>query len=264
MAGGRGQTSAWTAFDRPPPAGKAIKLGLASYTARKLDLDKTLQIAKRVGLKYLCLKSVHLPLDARPAEIAAVAARVRQAGLVLYGGGVIAMQKQSQVDQAFQYAKSAGMELIVTAPSRQMLPLIQSRVNEYNIAVAIHNHGPGDKHFPTPQSAYEAVKNLDRRIGLCIDIGHTVRAGADLIQSTRKCADRLFDIHMKDVVAAAPKSKDVPVGRGIIDIPGFLRTLVQIQYAGRVSFEYEPDPDDPLPGLAESVGFVRGVLATIS
>jgi sugar phosphate isomerase/epimerase len=249
------------AEDRQSP--KKLKLGLASYTARKLDLDKTLALAKRVDLKYICLKSVHLPLEAKPEEIAAITGKVRQAGLTLYGGGVIVMQKESQIAQAFDYAKTAGMELIVAAPSADMLPLIETKVKEYNIAVAIHNHGPGDKHFPTPMSVYEKVKSLDKRVGLCIDIGHTVRIGADLIRSTRECADRLLDFHMKDVVAASPKSKDVPVGRGVIDIPGFLRALVQIGYAGRVSFEYESEPDDPLPGLAESVGFTRGVLAAI-
>jgi inosose dehydratase len=245
------------------PGGKAIKLGLASYTARKLNLDQTLALMKRVDLKYLCLKSVHLPLEAKPAEIAAIADKVRQAGLVLYGAGVITMQKEAQIAQAFDYAKAAGLELMTAAPTAEMLPLIEAKIKDYNIAVAIHNHGPGDKHFPTPASVYERVKDLDPRLGLCIDIGHTVRSRADLMASTQKYADRLLDFHMKDVVAAAPKSKDVPVGRGVIDIPRFLGTLVHLKYAGRVSFEYEPEPDDPLPGLAESVGFTRGVLATM-
>jgi len=244
-------------------SGKAIKLGLASYTTRKLSLDKTLELAKRVNLKSICLKSFHLPLDATPQTIAATAERVRQAGLVLYGGGVITMVKEAQVAQGFDYAKAAGLKMIVAAPSAALLPLIETKVKETNLAVAIHNHGPGDKHFPTPESVYDKVKDLDKRVGLCIDIGHTVRSGVDLIASTRLCADRLLDLHMKDITAAAAQSKDVPVGRGIIPIPQFLRTLVQINYAGRVSFEYEAEPDDPLPGLAESVGFTRGVLATL-
>ncbi len=263
VAGARGQPAARAAFAGQPAAGKAIQLGLASYTTRKLSLDETLRITRRVGLRYICLKSVHLPLDAGPDAIAAVADRVRRSGLRLYGGGVITMQKPAQVHQAFAYARAAGMELIVAAPNREMLPLIESNVKASNIAVAIHNHGPGDRHFPTPDSAYEAVKHLDRRLGLCIDIGHTVRAGVDLVPSTRKCVDRLLDVHLKDLAARAPRSRDVPVGRGVIDVPGFLRTLVQANYAGHVSFEYEPEPDDPLPGLAESVGFTRGVLAMV-
>jgi sugar phosphate isomerase/epimerase len=241
----------------------ALKLSLASYTTRKLSLDQTLTVTKRVGLKYLCLKSVHLPLELSPAEIASLASKVRQAGIVLYGGGVITMQKEAQVAQGFEYAKAAGMEIIVAAPTAEMLPAIEAKVKQFGIAVAIHNHGPGDKHFPTPASVYDKVKALDPRIGLCMDIGHTIRIGVDPIAAAQQYADRLLDLHMKDIVAAAAKSQDVPVGRGIIDIPKFLRTLVQIKYAGRVSFEYEADPDDPLPGLAESVGFTRGVLASM-
>jgi sugar phosphate isomerase/epimerase len=133
----------------------------------------------------------------------------------------------------------------------------------YDIKVAIHNHGPGDRFFPTPESVYDRVSSLDRRIGLCIDIGHTVRIGADLLGSVRKYGDRLFDLHIKDVTAATPQGAGTPLGRGIIDIPGLVRALVEIKFKGVAAFEYEEQPDDPLAGLAESVGYMRGVIAAI-
>ena len=237
-----------------------LDLGLASYTTRKCDLDKTLEIAQRAGLKSICLKSVHLPLDAKAKDIVATSAKIHKAGFVLYSGGVVTMKKEQEVNQAFDYAKAAGMARIIAAPSPEMLPLVDRKIKQYGIGVSIHNHGPTDKYFPTPESVYEAVKALDPRLGLCIDIGHTVRVGADLIASTEKYHDRLFDIHIKDVTAAAPEGHEVPVGRGIIDIPRFLAALVRLKFAGVVAFEYEPEPDDPLPGLAESVGYTRGVL----
>jgi sugar phosphate isomerase/epimerase len=243
--------------------GKGIKLGIASYTFRQFDLDKALEMSQRVGLTRICLKSFHLPLDAKTDQIAAVAEKVRRANMDFYGVGVISMRKVSDVDQAFDYAKAAGVKVIVAAPTPEVLSLVNEKVKKYDIAVAIHNHGPTDKHFPTPESAYVKIRELDRRIGLCIDIGHTVRVGADLIASVEKYGDRLLDVHMKDVTEAAPKGKEIQVGRGVIDIPGFLRALVKIKYSGVVSFEYEPDPKDPLAGLAESVGYVRGVLATL-
>jgi sugar phosphate isomerase/epimerase len=248
----------------PQPKRKAVlKLGLASYTFRKFDLDKTLAMTRRVGLDYICLKSFHLPLDSKPDQIAAVAAKAKQAGLTLYSGGVINLQKQAEIDQAFDYAKAAGMTLIIGAPIAATLPAVDKKIRESGIAVAIHNHGPGDRNFPTPQSVYEKVKDFDPRLGLCIDIGHTVRYGVDLLDATRKCADRLLDVHIKDVTAADPKGQGVQVGRGVIDIPAFLRTLLEIKYPGVVSFEYEEQADDPLPGLAESVGYTRGVLAAL-
>jgi len=247
------------------PAGKCpFALGLASYTLRKFSLDEALAMTKRVGLKYICLKSFHLPLEASPEAIAAAAEKVKQSGLVLYGGGVISMQNEAQVDQAFDYAKAAGMTTIVAAPKPEVLPLVEKKVRQYGLQVAIHNHGPGDKVYPTPESVYEKVRGLDPRIGLCIDIGHTARIGADPVQSAEKYADRLLDVHIKDVSAAAPKGQTVEIGRGVIDIPGFLRALLRIKYRGIVAFEHEKDEGDPLPGLAESVGYVRGVLALLA
>lgn len=248
---------------RKPPAERPFQLGLASYTLRKFSLEQTLVMTRRVDLKYLCLKSFHLPLDAKPEEIAAAAAKVKAAGIVLYGCGVVSMNKPAEVDQAFNYAKTAGMKTIVAAPKPELLPLVEQRVREYDLQVAIHNHGPGDKVYPTPQSIYEKVRQLDKRIGICIDIGHTLRIGADPIESTRKYAERILDVHIKDVSAASAKGQTVEVGRGVIDIPAFLRALVEIQYHGVVSFEHEKDENDPLAGLAESVGYVRGVLAVI-
>ncbi|MBN2474350.1 MAG: sugar phosphate isomerase/epimerase [Pirellulales bacterium] len=236
-------------------------LGLASYTLRKFSLDETLAMTRRVGLTHICLKSFHLPLDTPPAQIAAAAEKVRQAGLTLYGGGVIGMKDEDEVNQAFEYARAAGMNTIVGVPAPDVLPLVNGKVQEFDIAVAIHNHGPGDKVYPTPESAYEKIKDLDKRIGLCIDIGHTLRTGADPIRDAERFADRLLDIHLKDIHEAAPGGRAIEVGRGVIDIPRFLATLVEIGYSRVAAFEYEKDADDPLAGLAESVGYVKGVLA---
>ena len=242
---------------------RRFELGLASYTLRKFKLDETLAMTKRVGLKYICFKSFHLPLDSTQAEIKAVVAKVKKAGLRLYGGGVISMNSEAEVHRAFDYAKAAGMKIITGVPKYELLTLVNKKVQQYDIKVAIHNHGPGDKNYPTPASAYERIKGLDKRIGLCNDIGHTQRAGVDPSQSAEMFADRLLDVHMKDVSAATAKGQGVEVGRGVIDIPKFLRTLLKINYSGVVAFEYEKDADDPIAGLAESVGYVRGVLAAI-
>ena len=242
---------------------RRLKLGMASYTLREFNLDDTLAMTKQVDLKYIAFKDFHLPLDSSPEQIRAVVKKVKDAGLELYGGGVIYMRNHDQVHRAFDYAKAAGMKVIVGVPVHDLLPLVDKKVKEYDIRVAIHNHGPGDKVYPTPASAYERIKDLDKRIGLCNDIGHTARAGSDPAVSAKKYADRLLDVHIKDVSEATAKGHGVEIGRGVIDIPKFLKTLVEIKYSGIVSFEYEKDADDPMAGLAESVGYVRGVLAAI-
>jgi inosose dehydratase len=240
-----------------------FQLGLASYSLKEFNLDDTLAMTNKVGLKYICFKSFHLPMDSTPAQIKATVAKVNEAGLTLYGGGVIGMKKEDQVNQAFDYAKAAGMTVIIGAPAPEMLPLIEKKVKQYDIKVAIHNHGPGDKHFPTPEVALKKIKDLDNRIGMCHDIGHTKRYGEDPIANTELCGDRLHDVHIKDVSAANKDGHGVEIGRGIIDIPRFIRTLVKMKYAGILSLEYEKGPKDPLAGLAESVGHVKGVIASL-
>lgn len=263
LAGAHGSSGQTRRASRRQATKQLFELGLASYTLREFDLDQTLAMTKRLGLKYICLKDVHLPLDSTPAQIGAVVAKVKEAGLVLYGGGVISMKKEDEIHQAFDYAKAAGMKVIIGVPAPELLPLVNKKVRQYGIKVAIHNHGPTDELYPTPASAYERIKDLDKRIGLCNDVGHTMRTGTDPALSAKKYADRLLDVHMKDVSQAAEKGHGVEVGRGVIDIPKLLKILVKTKYTGIVAFEYEKDEDDPMAGLAESVGYVKGALAAI-
>lgn len=240
-----------------------FSLGLASYTFRAFSLEQTIAMTLRLGLKKICLKDVHLPLTASAEEIKQAAEKVRVAGLDLYACGVVYLEKPEEVERAFAYARMAGMRIIVSSPSPELLPLIERKVQQTGISLAIHNHGLGDRFWPTPADAYEKIKKLDRRIGLCLDIGHTARAGIDPAEAAAKFADRLLDVHIKDVSSTSPEGQTVEVGRGVIDIPKFLRTLVRVNYTGTIAFEYEKDEQDPLPGLAESVGYVRGLLRAI-
>jgi inosose dehydratase len=260
---GCSRTHAQQSRQSKPAPKRLFQLGLASYTFRKFTLDQTLTMTGRLGLKYIALKSFHLPLESTTAEVKTVAAKVKTAGLKLYGGGVIYMNSDDEVHRAFDYAKAADMQVIIGVPKPQLLALVNTKVKEYNIKVAIHNHGPGDMVYPTPQSAYERIKDLDRRVGLCIDIGHTQRAGVDPSESAQKFADRLLDVHIKDVSEARAQGTTIEIGRGVIDIPRFIKTLQNIRYTGILSFEFEKDERDPLPGVAESVGYVRGVLAAV-
>jgi inosose dehydratase len=238
-------------------------LGVASYTFHKLPFDKALALTNRVGLKHICLNPIHMPVESTPEQLAQFVAKVKAAGLDLYASGVVYMNSPADVNRAFEFAKAAGLRLIVGVPLHELLPLVNEKVQQYDIPVAIHNHGPGDKVYPTPNVAYEKIKDLDPRVGLCVDIGYVARSGLDLSQVLEQFAGRLLDFHVKDTSAATASGSTVEVGRGVIDIPQFFRTLDKIGYAGKVSFEFEKDPDDPLPGLAESVGYVRGVFAVI-
>ena len=170
------------------------------------------------------------------------------------------MTSEREARRAFHYAKTAGMSIIIGAPDHGLLDLCHVLVRETGISLAIHNHGPGDKLYPTPRSVLERIAGYDPRVGLCLDVGHTFRIGVDPAAAAREAGVRLLDVHLKDVTEASPAGEEVEVGRGVIDIPGLGRALFDMRFSGTSAFGYEKDPKDPLPGLAESVGYVKGVL----
>ena len=240
-----------------------FKLGLASYSFRNFNQAETIAMTRRAGLDAICFKDMHLKMDSTGEQCAAAAEACKKAGLILYGCGVVYMQSAAEVDNAFRYAQAAGMNTIVAAPKPELLPMIEKKVKETGIYIAIHNHGPGDNVYPTPESIVEQVGSLDKRIGICIDVGHTARIGADVVKSIREYKDRIHDVHFKDVTAATPQGKECICGRGVLDLSGCLSAFLDIGYDRVVSFEYEADGNDPLPGLTESVGYVRGMLKMI-
>jgi len=242
----------------------APRLGLASYTTRKLSLDKTIEIAKRLGLVCISLKDMHLTTNVSAQATAQTAKTVRDAGLDLYAGGVIYIKSAEEVDQAFDYAKAAGFRMIVGVPAHELLDRVEEKIKAFDIAMAIHNHGPSDKVYPTAESAYNLIKNRDKRFGLCLDFGHTQRSGIRPADDILRFADRLLDVHVKDVTESTVKGSTIEIGRGVVDIPAAMEALIKIGYQDAVSFEYEKDADDPLPGMAESVGYVRGVITMIN
>lgn len=239
----------------------SFKLGIASYSFREFSLDEALKMTKRLNIENISLKDFHLKLDASDAEIAEAVQKCKNAGIRLYGGGVIYMNTTEEVDRAFEYARKAGMEIIIGVPKHELLPYVEKKVQQFNIKLAIHNHGPGDKNYPSAESAYEKIKDMDSRMGLCIDIGHTARIKRDPSQDIRKYYNRVFDVHIKDVTRDDETGSTCEIGRGIIDIPKFLREVIRLQYTGILALEFEKDANDPLPGMAESIGYIKGVLA---
>lgn len=246
-------------------AGADFKLGIASYSFRKLSRMQAIEMVKQLGTPYLNVKDFHLPLDSTPEQIEAAKKEFAAAGIILVGCGNISFQKDDDADirAKFEYAKRAGFPLIVCAPTAVTLPKLESFVKEYNIKIAVHNHGPEDKNFPTPQSVLKVVRNMDPRCGLCIDIGHTARTGVDVVASIAEAGPRLLDMHVKDLANTTEKESQVAVGEGKLPIPQIFLQLIRMKYSGCVNLEYEIHPDDPLPGMQKSFSYMRGVLAGI-
>lgn len=240
-----------------------FRLAIAGWTFNKFKLEPSLDMMEKVDVHYLCIKNFHLPLDITPDQIAAFHAQLKEKGVTGYGVGPLSMKDEAEVDQAFEYCKHVGVKLIVGVPEHALLPYINKKVMEYGFNYAIHNHGYEDKLYPTLESIYNKVKDLDPRIGMCHDIGYSMLMGIDPATVTIKYGSRIFDIHVKDVTAASADGKDCEMGRGVIDFPAFFRALRTIKYKGMCSIEFEKDAGDPLVGLAESVGFFKGVWRTV-
>ncbi len=245
------------------PAPVGFGFGVASYTLRSLPFENALVAIRRVGLGRISINPRHLPWENSPAGWAERLGKLREAGVTASCAGVINLKNdEAQMRQAFEYVRTIGAPVFSCNPAREALPLLDRFVQEYNVRAAIHNHGPEDKLWPSPHEPWQAIQALDARIGLCIDVGHSYRAGADPAQTIRAYRSRVYDIHLKDSAAAIGARDDEPVeiGRGHIDQRAILTALMDIRFQGTVWFEYEKDGDDPLPGLAESVGYIRGLL----
>ncbi len=246
---------------KPVKAPDPFGLGMAGYTFVRVPLEKAIEIMKKVNVNYLSLKDVYLPLNSTQETITSVLGKFADAGITVYTFGVIYMRSEKDVDQAFEYTRMAGKKMMVGAPNYELLPYVEKKVKEYDIRVAIHNHGPDNPLYPNATDIWNHIKDLDARIGICLDIGHTVRNGEDPSLDAERYSKRLFDIHIKDVSEASRAGRTVEMGRGVIDIPRFVNTLRKIKYNGMCSLEFEKDMNDPLAGIAESIGYWRGVLA---
>jgi sugar phosphate isomerase/epimerase len=246
--------------DEGPP----IRLGLASYTFRNFSRAQMIGFLKRLKVFELNAKDVkdHLPTDRQ--EEAAALADYAAAGLKLHAAGTIYFEKNEDADirAKFEYCKRAGIGVIVSGdPAVETLPRIEKFVKEYDIRFAIHNHGPEDKLWHSPLDVLKAVKGMDPRMGCCIDVGHTVRAGTDVVQAIREAGPKLHNVHMKDLTDFQIKESQVPVGEGLMPVRKMFEALVSIKYKGFVDLEYEIHPDDPMPGVISSFAYMRGVLA---
>lgn len=240
-----------------------LKVGVASYSLRSFPAADALKDIQRLGVRYLSLKDVHLPLTATSEQRRQLRQQAQDLGLTITSCGVIYLENDdAKMRQAFDYVRDLGASVAVIGLYRETLPMLDKVIRDYDLKAAIHNHGPNDKRFPSPLEVYDAVKGLDQRIGLCIDIGHTFRMHEDLVADVKKTHDRLYSMHFKDLDSDHIDAKGVPVGRGALPIVPLLSELLRSGYKEEIQLEYEVEPKDPVPGMAESFGFMRGVLQT--
>lgn len=246
----------------PEPWG--IKLGVATYSLRKFSRAQAIQCIKELNTPWVSIKDFHLPFYLSAKEVKAGREEFDRAGLRVMSAGNVGMTGAAAKEDLrvfFEYAKAAAIPMMVCAPTHENLPFVEELVKEYGIACALHNHGPEDRHFPSPQSVLEAVKGRDPRLGLCMDIGHSARSGADIVASIAEAGPRLLDVHVKDLKDSTRNAQQVDVGDGSFPFPAIFKQLKKMNYQGCVNLEYEINENNPMPGIHRSFSYMRGVLA---
>jgi sugar phosphate isomerase/epimerase len=244
-----------------------IKIGIATYSLRSFDRTTAIGMLKKMQVKYLSIKDVHLKLTESAEELKQHRKEFDDAGFIVTSGGNVDMTKGTTVEDLrprFEYAKNAGLPMMVCAPTHENIKSVEALVKEYDIRIAIHNHGPEDKHFPTPQSVLEVVRKLDKRCGLCMDIGHSARTGVDIVKTAAEAGDRLFDMHVKDLGDPTAKDSQVDIGDGKLPFPALFKQLKKMGYTGCVNMEYEINAKDPMMGMQRSLSYERGLLAGLA
>lgn len=238
-----------------------IRLGVASYTFREFKPEQVIQFMHQLKTPYLNVKDVHLPMTPL-ADVPKRAAAYREAGIQLTGAGAIYFRTDTDeaVGQVFEYLRAAGLKMFIGAPSHETLPRVESFIKKYDIRMAIHNHGPEDKEFPSPLDVQKAIEHMDHRIGYCIDLGHTLRTDTDPVEAIKMAGSRLYDLHMKDLADPHDRASQVAVGEGVMPVRKIFEALVAQDYKYFVDLEYEIHGDDPMPGVLKSFAFMRDVL----
>ena len=236
-----------------------FKIGVAGYTYRSYDIDQTLAFLKSMDVKYFSVKDWWLPLDSTKEQMDAFKAKCREAGVEPYILGPIYMRSEADVDRAFAYAERYGSDVFIGVPNYELTDYVIKKVKDTGIKVAIHTHGPDGAPFPNIQKVAEVYKDPSLGIGCCMDLGHSVRMGEDIVKDIKKYKAWIYDIHIKDESEASKEGKTWEMGRGVMDFRPIVKVLRQIKYKGVVSLEFEKNGDNPHPGVAESIGYLRGV-----
>lgn len=236
-----------------------FKIGVAGYTYRSYDIDQTLAFLKSMEVHYLSVKDWWLPLDSTKEQMDAFKAKCREYDVEPYILGPIYMRSETEVDRAFAYAERYGADVFIGVPNYELTDYMIKKVKDTGIKVAIHTHGPDGAPFPNIQKVAEVYKDPSLGIGCCMDLGHSVRMGEDIVKDIKKYKAWIYDIHIKDESEASKKGQTWEMGRGVMDFRPIVKVLRQIKYKGVVSLEFEKNGKNPHPGVAESIGYLRGV-----
>lgn len=230
------------------------ELGIESYTCRNMTFEQVVDFAAAHGIKKVEFTQAHLKTSDSPGEIARKKAYLKAHGVTAYSMGVCptSMDKE-QNRKLFELAKTFGMKLIVVEPKDPAeWDNLEELVKEYDIKLAMHNHGTGTVHG-NPAVVKAILAKRDPRIGVCLDIGWATAAGWDVASVFENYRGRVYDMHLKDkrldILDAPNRPQDTFIGLGNTNYAGLIDAMKKVDWKGVMaietdSAEFAKDPSD--------------------
>jgi len=236
-----------------------LKLGIQIYSLRGFPVDVALDHTKNLGFEEVEFFSGMFPLTASDEEIQKMVQKVKGLGLRISAHGVNGFSKDAEANRkVFEFAKKAGIKNISAAPTPDSMDSLNDLVKEYDIRIAIHNHGPSDR-FNKVVDVLRAIEGRDPRIGACADLGHFIRSGEKPVDVIRALAGRLYGVHLKDFAEMKESTRGVILGQGHLDCAAVFDAMIQAKFPadGALSLEYEENPKDPIEDIRQCVATAK-------
>jgi sugar phosphate isomerase/epimerase len=246
------------------------RLGMQAFTFHKYTFFEAVDKVAKLGLKYIEAypgqalskkkPDVKFNHEADPAVWKEAKAKLKAAGVKVVCYGVVRLRKDEAACRVvFDFAKTMGIETIVTEPTRQACKLLDKLSKEYGITLSIHNH-PRPSRYWGPQHVLTATKGCSRRIGACADNGHWMRSGVDPMKATKALKGRIVSLHLKDLTEfGVREAHDVPWGTGVGDVRALLEELYRQKVKAVFSIEYEHNWFKSMPEIAKCINYFESV-----
>lgn len=248
-----------------------FKMGVQSYSLRGFDAKTALAHTRTLGLKYWEAYPRHIPQSTLPKHIAEQKKLLSDAGVTLLAYGVLGFDaNENKAREAFDFAKAMGIVSLSANPKKDKatFDLLDKLVDEYDVAIAIHNHGPNAL-YDKISDVEEMVKDRHAKIGACVDTGHFIRSDEDPVDALERLGKRVFGVHLKDVRTIGGEGDKkrklyTILGQGDLDVLACLKTLRKLKYQNALSLEYEENPENPLSDIEVCLKVVREAAAKLS
>jgi sugar phosphate isomerase/epimerase len=230
------------------PKYAGFRMGMQTYTFRNFPVDQALQMIHDLDVPTVELFEAHFPSRSTPEQITAMKDRTKGLGITMLAHGVNPFTKDHEANRRwFEFAKAAGIRNLSGDPTEDSFDSLDKLVAEYDIRIAIHNHGPGAR-YDKVADVLNAVKGRHPNIGACADLGHYIRSAEDPVRVINLLEGRLFGIHLKDFATQTADAKGVILGQGHLDIPAVFKALKKVNFPpdACIALEYEEHPENPL------------------